>query len=156
VACAERLPVVVLFAAACFAAAGFEARLRLLLRSAVEGALFAPDVPAPFAVRVLWRVGVREPTAFAAASRTPWPSMRGSFFAAPFSCRCSAPIIRPSDSADRIRTESASRTPFRGFRNGSVLSRLAIPGSSCGPLPSDAERQQGAGQLFSPEDRKIL
>jgi hypothetical protein len=150
VACAGRRPWAVVFAAA-----GFDARVRLRLRSAAEGALLAPDVPPDFAVRVLRRVGVREPTALA-ASRIPWLSMPGSFFTAPSSCRCSAPIIRPSDSADRIRTESAARTPSRGFRNGSVLSRLAIPGSSCGLLPLDAEREQGAGQIFSPEDRKIL
>ena len=56
---------------------------------------------------------------------------------APSSCRCSAPITRPRDSADRSSSESSSRDRSRGFFVRSTVLRLAIPSSSfAGRLPS--------------------
>lgn len=51
-------------------------------------------------------------------------------------CRCSEPIMRPSDSAVRINTESSSRDRA-DFRAGSALLRLAIQAPPSGPVASD-------------------
>jgi hypothetical protein len=84
----------------------------------------------------------------------PWPSAAseasfadargGSFLVASSNCRCSDPIIRPSDSADRINSDSS----FRGRRAGSTRPRLAIARSS------SRVREQATGQCLSPGDRK--
>jgi hypothetical protein len=50
------------------------------------------------------------------------------------SCRCSAPITRPRDSADRSSSESSSRDRSCGFRAGSTFFCLVIPSSSRGPV----------------------
>jgi hypothetical protein len=64
----------------------------------------------------------REPLPFAIADRMPDLALR----AASSSCRCKVPIIRPSDSAERISSDSSSR----GFRARSTLPCLAIPSTS--------------------------
>jgi hypothetical protein len=53
---------------------------------------------------------------------------------APSSCRCSVPIIRPRDSAERISSDSSSRDRSRCFLAGSTLPRLAIQAPPRGPV----------------------
>jgi len=46
-------------------------------------------------------------------------------FVVPFTWRCSDPMTRPSDSADRTSSESSS-VDLTGFRAGTIFVRLAI------------------------------
>ena len=72
---------------------------------------------------------------------------------APSSCRCSVPITRPTDSAERISSDSSSRDRSRCFLAGSTLSRLASPSSSSRAGCPSQWIQQAPGQAPSPRDR---
>jgi hypothetical protein len=80
----------------------------------------------------------------AAIARFSDACLGASFRVASSNWRCSDPIIRPSDSADR----SSSDSSWRGRRAGSSLPCLAIPDPSCAKerrqgVPADEERRQG-------------
>jgi hypothetical protein len=64
------------------------------------------------------------------------------------SCRCSDPIMRPSDSADRSSSDSLSRVRSRVGCAG--IAFLAIQSPLAGQMPIPPEIEQAAGQFVSP------
>ena|SRR5215216_5069176 len=101
-------------------------------------------VAALFALALRLAVDVFRPVPFGfAAARRP---------VATSSCRCSEPIMRPSDSADRSSSDSSSRDRPRDGYAG--ISFLAIQSPSRGPGALTPQIEQAAGQRVSLSDRR--
>jgi len=126
----------------------------------------AADVPAADFFRAPPRDVVAPPFAFtlrfAAVFRPALPfafdpSMRP---VAMSSCRCSEPITRPSDSAERSSSDSSSRDRSRARVEGIVF--LAIQSPFSRAVCPDPEIEQGVRQLFrclvarARDSRKLL
>ena len=78
-----------------------------------------------------------EPSVLRSEPSAPFPNRR----VASSSCRCSAPMTRPSDSADRSSKECSSTCASRGLRAGGALRRFAIHAPPRGPLPAFTREQ---------------
>lgn len=84
------------------------------------------------------------------------PAVAERRFVAPSSCRCNAPITRPSDSADRSSSDSSSRDRSRRFLEGSALFCLAIQAPFVGRLPSALDLASSAPSEFDPKIAELL
>ena len=94
----------------------------------------------PFKLPLFAFAGFRAPTAFPRLPTKP---------VAPSSCRCSEPIMRPNDSADRSSGDSSSRDRSRAGRAGSTFF-LAIHSPFRGPVALGECLSKARASYFRP------